>query len=433
MILTPSQKQIAKDNTRFRVVCCGRRFGKTTLAIQEILGKAVFKATRIAYIAPTYQQARDIAWNELKRILEPIVKDINESRLEITVKNKKGTESTIFLRGWESIETLRGQAFDFLVVDEIAMMRSWEHNWNEVLRPTLTDRKGQALFISTPKGFNHFYDLFQLEKDTKRGKEYKSFQFSSYDNPHLPKEELEKAKAELSEEAFTQEYLAQFHKSTGLALKHWDRKINLIDNFELSSVLQRIRGFDYGSVDPTASVRIVLYENTWIVERCYKQQDRLIGDHALEVLAQDYGYGFIPIYGDPSGEQWEKEFSSHNLHIQSADKTIGTGYRGWVEYCIAMVNSMFKPIPGNTVFINGKEIQNCPKMLVLNTPENMPLVEEIERLSWREDKEGKNVPILDDDGDKMGHFDLIAALRYAVVSHKTQDYTPRARKDWSLA
>src|SRR6202020_659777 len=96
----------------------------------------------------------------------------NESRLEISLPSLKKGESKVFLRGWESVETLRGQSSDFLVIDEVAMMRNFWINWQEVLRPTLTDRKGCVLFISSPKGFNHFYDLYNLQ-DTDT--DFKSF------------------------------------------------------------------------------------------------------------------------------------------------------------------------------------------------------------------------------------------------------------------
>jgi len=86
MVLTPTQNKVAEDAHRFRVLCCGRRWGKTTLAIEEIKGKALSKEVRIAYIAPTYQQARDIAWEMLKKELLPVVSSINESRLEIRIK-----------------------------------------------------------------------------------------------------------------------------------------------------------------------------------------------------------------------------------------------------------------------------------------------------------------------------------------------------------
>jgi hypothetical protein len=126
------------------VVNCGRRFGKTVLAIYEIVSKALFiKDCRVAYIAPTYQQARDICWKDLKKILRPVAKNINESRLEINITNQvrmsddhnspdynKFGESTVVLRGWESVDTLRGQHYDFVVLDEVAMMRDFWVGWN---------------------------------------------------------------------------------------------------------------------------------------------------------------------------------------------------------------------------------------------------------------------------------------------------------------
>src|SRR3990167_10874208 len=206
MIFHKSQKEIAKNRSRFRVVNCGRRFGKTILAVYEMVALASSKDASVAYIAPTYQQARDIAWNELKKICQPIINgQPNESRLEINIVNRFGRTSKIVLRGWESVETLRGQAFDFLVLDEVSSYRNFWINWHEVLRPTLTDRIGQCLFISTPKGFNHFYDLYNLQaKDA----DYASFHFTTFDNPFIPVEEVDKAKKELTEDRFAQEYMA---------------------------------------------------------------------------------------------------------------------------------------------------------------------------------------------------------------------------------
>lgn len=100
MVLTPSQSVIARDRHRFRVLRCGRRFGKTFLVAEEIKGVAIAKPSRIAYIAPTYQQARDIAWDLLKKELRGAIIDTNEARLEIRVRTQKGGESLIVLRGW---------------------------------------------------------------------------------------------------------------------------------------------------------------------------------------------------------------------------------------------------------------------------------------------------------------------------------------------
>jgi PBSX family phage terminase large subunit len=247
MSLTKSQATIALDRHRFRVINCGRRFGKTTLAVKEIKGKIAAKKKHIVYIAPTYQQARDIAWEMLKK--EFIGADFNESRLEMRVG-----DSVVFLRGWESIETLRGQAFDFIVIDEIAMMRNFWLYWQEVIRPTLTDTQGKVMFISTPKGFNHFYDLYNLELTDN---DYKSFHFTSYDNPYLPVEELNKAKQEIPEDRFAQEYLADFRKTEGLVYKEFDRGKHLYDKLPEITILDRLLGIDFGFTNPTAMLLIL--------------------------------------------------------------------------------------------------------------------------------------------------------------------------------
>lgn len=429
--LTKAQEEIAQDNHRFRVVCCGRRFGKTTLAVTEIVALASLKKdVRIAYIAPTFQQARDIAWEALKRVTHGICAEVNESRLEIILKNN----SAIILRGWESIETLRGQAFDFLVVDEIAMMRNWTHTWQEVLRPTLTDRKGQAMFISTPKGYNHFYDLYNLQDDEKRGGDYKSFHFTSYDNPYVPKDEIDKAKTELTEDAFAQEYLADFRKTTGVAMSNWTREQNLLEVFEIPRHWQRFRGFDYGLVHFTASVRIAVDQGTYFVERSYLNNTTDVKGHAEAIKAQDYGYDFIPCWGDPSGKQWVAEFGMHGLNIENADKTVGQGFKGWVEFCIDKVNQLFKPVPGHRVYLpTGQVLENAPRLFILNGNGNEKLIQQIEMLQWKESN-GEVFPILEESNDPTGgHYDLIAALRYAIVSYKaTEEIPTRTFTQWQI-
>jgi phage terminase large subunit len=253
MKLTPAQIQIARDKSRFRVVNCGRRFGKTSLAVEEIKGRALYTDARIVYIAPTHQQARDIAWGMLNTELNPIIQKKNEQRLELLVNNLNGKTSLIQLRGWEAIETLRGQKFDFMIIDEVASMRNFWEKWHEVLRPTLSDTRGSVLFISTPKGFNHFYDLYNIEV---KDKDYKSFHYTSYDNPYIPKDEIDKAKIEMTENRFYQEYMADFRKQEGLVYKEFEREKHLYDNLPEFTWVDKISGVDFGYVNPTGIVLI---------------------------------------------------------------------------------------------------------------------------------------------------------------------------------
>lgn len=321
MLLTKAQATIARDTHRFRVINCGRRFGKTTLASEEIKGKALSKDTRIVYIAPTYQQARDIAWELLKKELKPIITNINESRLEVEVLNQNKGTSKIYLRGWESIETLRGQAFDFMVIDEIAMMRNFWVNWQEVLRPTLTDTRGEVMFISTPRGFNHFYDLYNLERTDQN---FKSFHFTSYDNPHLPVDEIEEAKKQLTEDRFAQEYMADFRKTEGLVYKEFSRERHLFENTD-KNFIERLLGIDFGYTNPTAilDIRKDSDNNYWVMGEWYKS-----GKTISEITEIAKSYNPNAVYPDPEAPEKILELQKAGLNIREVVKgrdSISTG------------------------------------------------------------------------------------------------------------
>ena len=434
VVLHETQLAVAKDEHRFRVICAGRRWGKSVLSQLVVLQWAIKAVGTYWIVSPTYRQGKQIHWRGLQQVIprEWVVKK-NEVELSITLKNG----SIIELKGAENPDALRGVKLRGLVIDEIASIRNWEWLWSEVLRPTLTDYEAPALFISTPKGYNHFYELYgqgQQDSDT-----YKSWRFTSYDNPYIPKGEIDNAKKELTEDTFAQEYMADFRKYTGLAL-HFEREIHLIEAFDVPKEWQRGRGFDYGSSDPTASLRIAIdNEDNWFVERAYKQRKSIIQDHATTVLAQDYGFGFIPIFGDPSGDQWEKEFAEHGLHIQPATKENGQNAQGYVAFSIEAINERLKPIPGHTVKLpNGVVIENAPRLFFLNTPEVLMAVREAELLKWKETAQGQTIPILDEYVDPDGHSDLMACLRYFAVSYKgaVKKYTvPRddiSMQNWSL-
>ncbi len=330
MILTPAQNIIAEDVHRFRVINCGRRFGKTTLAVEEIKGKALAKTSRIAYIAPTYQQARDIAWEMLKKELAPIATNVNESRLEISVKNLENDVSFITLRGWESIETLRGQSFDFIVVDEVASMRNFWSSWQEVVRPTLTDRRGDAMFISTPKGFNHFYDLYNFqEKDS----DYKSFHFTTYDNPFVPADEIDKAQKEIPETRFHQEYMADFRKTEGLVYKEFDRERHVYTdrNAEPEYSTDTLAGIDWGWTNPASSHKYKKSPDRhyWITEEFYKS-----GKTTSEIIEAVKQFGASIVYPDPAEPDRNEEARKAKLNVREVSKDVEAG--------IACVQELFK-------------------------------------------------------------------------------------------
>lgn len=314
LFLTPAQAQIASDLHRFRVLCCGRRFGKTILAIETIKGRASIPDSRICYIAPTYQQARDIAWAQLKEDCSQAASSINESRLEIRLVNG----SLVTLRGWESVETLRGQKFDLVVIDEVAMMRNFWLNWQEVIRPTLTDTKGEGMFISTPKGFNHFYDLFNFQE---KDEEFKSFHFTSYDNPHLPFEELEKAKQQVTTDRFAQEYLADFRKTEGLVYKEFDRQRHVY-TYMTSNAIDRLAGIDWGWTNPAASHLIEKdgERHYWISNEFYKT-----GKTTEEIVEHVKSVRPNKVYPDPAEPDRNDIARKLGLNVREVSKDVEAG------------------------------------------------------------------------------------------------------------
>src|SRR3990167_1309109 len=226
--LHETQLQVAQDTHRFRVICAGRRWGKSVLSQLTVLKWATENIGSYWIVSPTYRQGKQIHWRGLQKIIpRQWVEKKNEVELSITLRNG----SIIELKGAENPDALRGVKLRGLVVDEIASIRNWDWLWMEVLRATLTDYEAPVLFISTPKGYNHFYDLFQ----SGNGDEgiYKSWHFTSYDNPYISKEEIDNAKKELTEDTFKQEYLARFEKHTGLVYKEFDRMVHVIQPFAL--------------------------------------------------------------------------------------------------------------------------------------------------------------------------------------------------------
>lgn len=315
MFLHPNQKLVSLDKHRFRVVCCGRRFGKTVLAVEEIKACALSKESRIVYLAPTFDQARDIAWEMLKKELGPIIQSINESRLELRVYTEDKKESYIALKSWESVESLRGQYFDLIIPDEVAMYRNFQVQWQEIVLPTLTDKHGEAMFISTPKGFNHFYDLFQMEQTNP---DYKSFHFTTYDNPFIKPEEIELIRASVTEDAFAQEYLADFRKMQGLVYKEFNRDIHSYTELPKERYfIETIAGVDFGFTNPAAvlTIKIDYDGHYWIDEEFY--QSGHTDAQIAEIVA---GKNFNKVYPDPENPAAIKELKDRRVNVREVIK-----------------------------------------------------------------------------------------------------------------
>jgi hypothetical protein len=197
-----NQLAVFHNPARFRVVVAGRRFGKTQLSLLEMIRASQDANRRVWYVGPSFEQSKRILWDRLKAITRPFW-DGRPSETELTVRLYN--DSTISLRGADRPDSIRGNGLDFVVMDEYASMQP--SAWSKVLRPALSDRQGRALFLGTPQGSNHFYDLY---KKALSDPEWAAFQFTTSQGGNVSATELASASADLDEESFRQEFEAVF-------------------------------------------------------------------------------------------------------------------------------------------------------------------------------------------------------------------------------
>ena len=268
--LHPAQLEIFNSTARFKVVSAGRRFGKSRLAAWILIIKALQSESKdVFYIGPTFQQAKDIMWNMLKELLHGT--DLIETTHENTATMKLVNGRRISLKGSDRPDTLRGVGLAYVVLDEYASMKV--EVWEQIIRPTLSDVKGGALFIGTPAGKNHFYDLFlEAEKD----EDWEAFQYTSTDNPLIDPKEVEVARRTMSTQAFRQEFEASFVSFTGGIFKNewikYDENEPEEGNFVIAvdpagfEAVEKERGLKGSKLDETAISIVKIHGDRWWVK-----------------------------------------------------------------------------------------------------------------------------------------------------------------------
>ena len=207
----PKQELIHKSKARFRTLCSGRRFGKSTLASTEAV-LAIMKAdTRVWIVAPNYELT--------KKVFREVIIIMNKYLSKWILKQSESMSYMKLINGSELVGksadnpvSLLGEGLDLLIIDEAASIK--REVWEEYLRPTLADRQGSALFISTPKGKNWFYEEYVRGQD-REIKEMHSWNFLTSDNPYIPKVEIVHAKKNLPERVFLQEFQGVFIEDIG--------------------------------------------------------------------------------------------------------------------------------------------------------------------------------------------------------------------------
>lgn len=282
---SPKQQEIHDSTARFKVVAAGRRFGKTTLAINELIKKAISypqqpgrPVPRSWFVCATYKQAEMIAWKMLFQYLpKEVIKKKNLMKLQVELTNGHLIE----FRGSQDYDKLRGAALAFVVLDEFGFMAP--EVWDEILRPSLADFRGTALFIGTPghDGSPHFQELFQ--RGLQDAENYKSWLCFTTDNPNKQiQDDAARAKQELSPDIYKREYEADFSITAGLIYDNFRHALHVIPNYEPTSFDFVVGSIDPGLHNPTGAVLCAWdREGKGRIFKEYYQEQKLASENAI--------------------------------------------------------------------------------------------------------------------------------------------------------
>lgn len=222
--LHPRQLTVFHDDARFKVVAAGRRFGKSYLAAITLFVEAAkntkvrtdgvevdLSLEKVYYVAPTFTQGKEILWPVLKELGHDLIDQAYENEASLRLLNGR----TINIKGADRPDSLRGTGLSYVVMDEYAFMK--EEVWEMIIMPQLARSEGGALFIGTPDGKNHFFQSWKWGMSDDYP-EWKSWHFSSHENPFLPESELEMMTRNMSLDRYKQEIEASFEGSGGLVM-----------------------------------------------------------------------------------------------------------------------------------------------------------------------------------------------------------------------
>lgn len=435
-LYTPHAKQqeIHNSPARFKVANLGRRIGKSTFAQNYIIhpgprgavdwpiAGAFEKIGRYWIIAPTYTQAKSVYWNGLLFSKDPgnttaipkeLIEKVNGSELVVTLING----STIELKGADNPDSLRGAEAQGIVLDEFAF---WDHPdaWELVLQPMLSTTNGWALFLSTPNGFNHFFDLAEY---AKKAKNWSYHHGTIYDNPNIDDAEKQRIEEEFDEDTFAQEYLAEFRKMKGLVYPEFRREIHIFNPMDEKDCLAKIGkksiplggswhlGVDPGLRDELAvAIIFVDYENNWyIMDEIYERN--LNTEEAFRLIRQKMGNRYFSTrVADSAAATFIKDMNDiHKFGLVPVEKKKDSINEG-----IRLVRELLKVREGT----------GRPKLFVAAHCQNW--VQEVESYRYKEEELDRNPdpkPI-----DANNH--LMDATRYIRLFLHLPVQKPRDRR-----
>jgi hypothetical protein len=248
--LHPKQSLIRKSDARFIVLSCGRRFGKDTLGHRLVFDQLTQPGSSCAWMAPTYRMMQ-ATFKDLQRLLAPIIVRVSAS--ERTIETVGGSRVEMWTLG---NETVRGNKYRLVIINEAALVPGLKAKWVEAIRPTLADYRGRAVIMSTPRGRNDFWHIYQTAV-SNRDDGWAAYSYPTWENPHIAREEIDSMRATMTERAFKQEVEAHFLEDGGAVFRRISEAATATRQDAPIEGHRYIIGVDWGKVDDYTAIAVL--------------------------------------------------------------------------------------------------------------------------------------------------------------------------------
>ena len=405
MPLSQPQQVICQDESRFRVAVTGRRFGKTHVAMRELAKAASKPDQQVWYVSPSYRMSKGIVWDQLKNKLKDLrwIDQSNEAELKLRLKNG----SVIHLKGADNPDSLRGVGLDFIVLDEFQDITP--ETWTTVLRPTLSDKGGKAMFLGTPRGVGSWsHEMFTMAQEADN---WGAHTYTTLDGGNVPEDEIEQAKRDMDQKTFEQEYLATFNTYSGQVYYNFDRKYTI--QAHNAPVREIHCGIDF-NVDPmSVSIAVIEGRTIYFIDEIVMKGSNT--DEVCDELKRRYSQSRIIMYPDPAGRQRKTSAGGRTdiSILQNAGFTV-------------QVRNAHTPIRDRVNSVNAKLKNSRGEHSLFVDPKCRQIINSLERMVYK-----PGTSIIEKDGELDHMADAVGYLVDFLFPLRT-DYEPSTPQRWAF-
>lgn len=353
------QVDIVESSARFRVVCCGRRFGKTTLGINWLIEGARLGES-CGWFAPNYPALVEV-WDAVTAGLGGLVRSANKAEHRMVIVGGG------VLRFWslDRPDTIRGVRYHRAVVDEASFAPELEKAWQSVILPTLMDFKGKAMILGTPNGLNYFAELFS--KGLEGGGDYESFRKPTYSNPYIPVDEIRRYKQDIAERVFKQEVMAEFVEDAGGVFHNVNSCIDSgrEKNEKAAPRVSYYMGVDLASTIDFTVITVVGSDGRQVFYRRYNRIDWERNEGLIVNAAKEYRASVVMDatgVGEPVVERVRKSLYSEGVRVRGVKLTNSNKYEMCTRLNLAFEKGEIRlmDIPTQTMELLSYEYQSTP-------------------------------------------------------------------------